>query len=387
MEGFALFRMPYAKECRFILGEVSELTSCADLDGRQGFIMAPFAPSAKEPILLIQGECIMVNDSLAKLEKQLTINLEPLTLNLEPLTLNPESLAHSRADYHIDFTNFHAHLQNGDFRKLVLSRSIDIPCPPSECPPSKCPPSKCPTSECPPSECPTIPSSGLTASSMGYPIALFEKACESYPRVMVALVFTPQSGLWLTATPEVLLAGGDGQWQTMALAGTLAYKDDLRWSDKNIQEQRYVATYIVKQLERFTGDFTEEGPYTVRAGHLAHLRSDFRFTLYNNTRVGELLQALHPTPAVCGLPKEAAFEFIQQYEHHRRSYYSGFMGPLAIDQSTHLFVTLRCMQIFRNAYRLYAGGGLLKDSVEEQEWLETETKLDTMRRIVLNDEF
>ena len=222
---------------------------------------------------------------------------------------------------------------------------------------------------------------------MGNPIALFEKACESYPRVMVALVFTPQSGLWLTATPEVLLAGGDGQWQTMALAGTLAYKDDLRWSDKNIQEQRYVATYIVKQLERFTSDFTEEGPYTVRAGHLAHLRSDFRFTLYNNTRVGELLQALHPTPAVCGLPKEAAFEFIQQYEHHRRSYYSGFMGPLAIDQSTHLFFTLRCMQIFRNAYRLYAGGGLLKDSVEEQEWLETETKLDTMRRIVLNDEF
>ena len=359
MNGFALFRMPYAKECRLIMGEVSELTSCNDLQGMQGFVMAPFAPSAKEPILLIHGECIMANDSLDKLEKL-------LTPSLEPLPLNPDSMTHSRADYHIDFTNFHAYLQNGDFRKLVLSRSIDIPFQ-------------------------TVRRhEGRSASFM----TLFEKACENYPRVMVALVYTPQSGLWLTATPEVLLAGGDGQWQTMALAGTLAYKDNLSWSDKNIQEQRYVATYIVKQLERFTNDFTEEGPYTVRAGHLAHLRSDFRFTLYNNTRVGELLQALHPTPAVCGLPKEAAFEFIQQYEHHHRSYYSGFMGPLAVELvteeqpkfhiSTHLFVTLRCMQVFQNAYRLYAGGGLLKDSVEEQEWLETETKLDTMRRIIAN---
>ena len=58
------------------------------------------------------------------------------------------------------------------------------------------------------------------------------------------------------------------------------------------------------------------------------------------------------------------------------------MGPLSIDGETNLFVTLRCMQIFPNAYRLYAGGGLLPDSVEEQEWQETETKLDTMRNLL-----
>jgi isochorismate synthase len=82
------------------------------------------------------------------------------------------------------------------------------------------------------------------------------------------------------------------------------------------------------------------------------------------------------------LPKQEAFQFILDYEHHQRSYYSGFLGPLFVNGQTNLYVTLRCMQLFENGYRLYAGGGLLKDSVEELEWQETETKLDTMRRIL-----
>lgn len=143
-----------------------------------------------------------------------------------------------------------------------------------------------------------------------------------------------------------------------------------------------MATYIAEQLELFTSSFTEDGPYTVRAGHLAHLRSDFHFTLSDPQRIGSLIETLHPTPAVCGLPKREAFQFILHNELHARSYYSGFMGPLDVQGRTHLFVTLRCMSIHENGYRLYAGGGLLTDSDEEQEWQETETKLDTMRRIL-----
>jgi isochorismate synthase len=210
--------------------------------------------------------------------------------------------------------------------------------------------------------------------------------------MFVALVYTPQSGMWLTATPETLLSGIDGRWQTMALAGTMPWSDEVLWSDKNLQEQRYVATYITRQLEHFTSDFTEDGPYTARAGHLAHLRSDFRFTLLDNARMGDLLFALHPTPAVCGLPKQATYEFILENEHTPRLYYSGFMGPLNLrlpegcllgkKPQTHLFVSLRCMQITDSQYRMFAGGGLLKDSIEEQEWQETEAKLETMRRVL-----
>ena len=83
-------------------------------------------------------------------------------------------------------------------------------------------------------------------------------------------------------------------------------------------------------------------------------------------------------------------------EHTPRLYYSGFMGPLNLRHQpsdispqpsdlrlqTHLYVSLRCMQVTDTQYRLYAGGGLLKDSVEEQEWMETEAKMETMRRVL-----
>ena len=159
--------------------------------------------------------------------------------------------------------------------------------------------------------------------------------------------------------------------------------ETVRWSTKNIQEQRYVATYIAECLERFSLDFREEGPRTVRAANLVHLRSDFTFTLYNNARVGDLLQALHPTPAVCGLPKREAFQFIVNNEHTPRKYYSGFMGPLLMaGDEAHLYVSLRCMQIVGSDYRLYAGGGLLRDSLLDQEWQETEAKMQAMRRLL-----
>lgn len=342
MTGVALFRLPYSSQCTMVSGEILELPSCAALSGCAGFVVAPFAPSEDNPLLLIRP------DRVEELEVGNAVSAHSGILGISGLSRTPASFRpNTRQDYHIDFANFHAHLTNGDFRKLVLSRSIDM----------------------------------LQTDDIS-PMTLFLRAHERYPRMFVCLVSTPRSGMWLTATPEILLSGSGSDWQTVALAGTTSYTDHVAWSDKNIQEQRYVATYITEQLEQFTEHFTEEGPHTVRAGHLAHLRSDFHFSLYNNKVIGDLLQALHPTPAVCGLPKHEAFRFILQNEHHDRSYYSGFMGPLFVGGQTNIFVTLRCMQIFEEGYRLYAGGGLLKDSVEELEWQETETKLDTMRNII-----
>ena len=297
----------------------------------------------------------------------LTSHPSPLTPHLSPLT--------SHITYASDFSTFHRALLNGEFQKLVLAR------------------------------CATIVNDGKTA-----PMELFRKACRCYPRMFVALVSTPQSGTWLTASPEILLESlPDSRFRTIALAGTMRLRSDkadnegqhLRWSAKNIQEQRYVASYLADVLRHFSDDVREDGPRTVRAAHLVHLRSDFTFSLYNKcTRVGELLEALHPTPAVCGLPKVEAQRFIISHEHDPRHYYSGFMGPYNVQQSTfdvqrslsgklvepgatHLYVSLRCMNITDSAYHLYAGGGLLRESTEQQEWQETEAKLDTMRRLLL----
>lgn len=347
MSAFAIYRLPYADHCIRVEqtdGEPAELLSCSELNGRSGFVLAPFDITPEQPILLIRPD---------KVETVPCEDGEPGGQVSDWVEDRNHATSPPDPPYTIDFANYHAQLEAGQFRKIVLARCADEETPqPIE------------------------------------PMALFRCACERYPRMFISLVYTEKSGYWLTATPEILLEKQDAQWRTIALAGTMKLEGEqldgegetLSWSTKNIQEQRIVATYITECLEQFTGDFQEEGPRTVRAANLVHLRSDFTFTLPDSDHLGDLLHTLHPTPAVCGLPKRDTFNFIVKNEHSPRRYYSGFMGPLG--EQTHLYVSLRCMNIEGNRYHLYAGGGLLKDSTEEQEWQETEAKLETMRSLL-----
>jgi isochorismate synthase len=339
MSAYALYRLPHFDQYTQIEGETCECLSCTQLNGQSGFVIAPFEVKEGQPIVLIRP------DKVTSHPLPHTSYLSPLPSHLSPLT----------SSYSIDFANYHSQLLQGTFRKIVLARQADE-----------------------------------TTDRPIDPVELFHCACQLYPRMFIALVHTPQSGMWLTATPEILLEGSGCDWRTIALAGTMRLEDgqldgegeNTTWSTKNIEEQRVVATYIAQCLEQFANDFREEGPRTVRAANLVHLRSDFTFTLPSDDRIGDLLQQLHPTPAVCGLPKREAFQFIIRNEYSPRRYYSGFMGPLQIP-STHLYVSLRCMNIEGNIYHLYAGGGLLRDSTLEQEWQETEAKLETMRRCLV----
>ncbi|MGV3639265.1 MAG: chorismate-binding protein, partial [Adhaeribacter sp.] len=65
-----------------------------------------------------------------------------------------------------------------------------------------------------------------------------------------------------------------------------------------------------------------------------------------------------------------------------RAYYSGFLGPVQVDGESHIYVNLRCMQLFEQAALLYAGAGITAESEPEKEWLETDMKMDTMYRII-----
>ena len=353
---FAIYRLPHTDVATFIQqteGEPAELHSCTELNGRSGFVVAPFEVTEEQPLLLIRPdvvESVLVESVECKVER------ENSAIDCSVSVKSPSTFhfpLSSKSTYAIDFANYHSQLQLGTFQKIVLARCVDE-----------------------------------SSDAAINPLTLFRRACDLYPRMFISLVSTPQSGIWLTATPEILLQGINHQWRTIALAGTMKLEgegllgegESTSWSIKNIKEQRYVSTYITECLEQYTSDFREEGPTTVRAADLVHLRSDFTFTLPDHQHIGDLLQTLHPTPAVCGLPKRDAFKFITHNEHTPRRYYSGFMGMLNPDGDTHLYVSLRCMNIEGNYYHLYAGGGLLKDSVMEQEWQETEAKLQTMRR-------
>lgn len=348
-QSYAYYRLPRAQQYTKLwqeTGEPEQLFSLTALNGREGFVVAPFAISESEPVLLIRADKTEVADV--------------------PCAESPDELPTTEAapvdwSYHVDFLSFHAQLLQGTFRKIVLSRQAVEALP------------ACSVEE------------------------LFFRACRQYPRLFVALVSTPVCGTWLMATPEILLEGVAGSYHTIALAGTMRLHGEqlqfdqqpqpldmnaITWSTKNIQEQRYVATYLMETLEHFSHDISEEGPMTIRAGNLVHLRSDFNFRFEETHLLGRLLQALHPTPAVCGLPKREAFDFICRNEKRPRRYYSGFLGPLSPQGETHLFVSLRCMQIEADGCRLFAGGGLMRDSREEQEWAETEAKMETMRNLL-----
>lgn len=350
---FVYFRLPHTKQVyrNRITEEPEEIASLAELNGRRGFVIAPFAPTGDSPILLLGADFEPVNVA------------DDCRLDAR---LIDADYANERSRYGVDFENYHAQLRYGTFSKIVLARCAR-----------------------------------LKATEHIPALALFARACRKYPRMFIALFSTERSGTWLIATPEILVSGEGRDMHTMALAGTMRLsgrnlgfdvegsgvgKDDIHWSTKNIQEQRYVEAYITECIEHCTSNFTVEGPYTTRAGDLVHLRSDIRFSLSDTSRMGDLLNALHPTPAVCGMPKAETRDFIIRNESAPRGYYSGFSGLLDPYGDTNLFVTLRCMQLSGgDAYTLYAGGGLLKDSDEQSEWDETEAKMNTMRKTFVAD--
>ena len=335
---FAFFRLPGGNELHYI-GQANNAVrifpSVESLNKQNGFVIAPFHVSETCPIVLIEAEeeaVFEIPEAVAASGKSEMIRQAP------------------SSDYKSRFNVFIQALANKEFEKLVLSYCMAVP--------------------------------HKTGFSPG---KVFYRACKRYIRSYVYLFHTPQTGTWMGSTPEVLLSGRKNKWQTVALAGTLPLRDGQLpeiWDEKKQKEQQFVTDYIRNCLHSYDVCPEETGPYSVQAGELAHLKTDFRFSLPENQALGELLNALHPTPAVCGLPKEKAFRFITGNEGYDRRYYSGFIGRLNPDEQTDLYVNLRCMQIENSRLLLYAGGGLVASSDLEEEWRETEDKLQTMLRII-----
>lgn len=227
------------------------------------------------------------------------------------------------------------------------------------------------------------------------PLDCFHALAAAYPNAFVSMVAVPGAGLWMGASPELLISVNAAQvFRTMSLAGTQRCTpgfsiNQAAWTQKEINEQALVSRYIVNCFKKIRlREYEEEGPRTVVAGNLMHLRTDFSVDMQavNFPQLGSvMLGLLHPTSAVCGMPKEAALSFISARETHGRAFYGGFLGPVNVVRETHLFVNLRCMQIGDGKATLYAGAGITADSDPQREWNETELKCQTLLA-VLNEE-
>ena len=353
---FALYRLPWTDEPILVLQEsreVETLNNLSDLNGKRGFVLTPFQHTSTHPGVIIRP------DKVARDWEQIGLAVSALVTDKD----YDEEEAHEGAGlgvcgdevdnklrYTEAFTRFIAPLQQKIFKKLVLSRR----------------------------EMQMLPEkfSLLTA---------FVNACNSYPRMMISLTHTPVTGTWIGCTPEIILSGQENQWHTVSLAGTMPMDGEAmpeHWSDKNREEQAFVSEYIRKTIKKFGSKLTENGPYTARAGQLVHLKTDFHFCLKKTEHLGDILNELHPTPAVCGLPKQQTYDFILDNEGYDRSYYSGIIGWLDPQEHTTLYVNLRCMRVSGKQALLYAGGGILASSTADTEWEETQHKMNTMKKII-----
>tara|TARA_A100000171_G_scaffold52611_1_gene71905 strand:- start:4871 stop:6097 length:1227 start_codon:yes stop_codon:yes gene_type:complete len=222
-------------------------------------------------------------------------------------------------------------------------------------------------------------------------ITKYLQLCDAYANAFVSIVSMSETGTWLGATPELLLEVNHSQFKTVALAGTQRRDiaksiSDTTWTQKEIEEQALVSRYIINCFKKIRlREYEEKGPKTIIAGNLLHLKTEFEVNM-KETNFPELgtvmLELLHPTSAIAGMPKEAALNFIQQHEGFDRSFYSGYLGPVQNEQKTSIFVNLRCMQLLENNAILYAGAGVTEDSVAEKEFEETEMKFNTLLNIL-----
>lgn len=213
-------------------------------------------------------------------------------------------------------------------------------------------------------------------------VTTFKRLVTKYPTAMVYVWFHPKVGLWLGATPETLVKINESCFETMSLAGTQVYNGttQVTWQEKELDEQQVVTDYIVSNLSSVCEEISAGTVETIKAGNLLHLKTKVTGKLKAAT--SELITRLHPTPAVCGFPKEKAKDFILQTENYNREFYTGFLGELNLGEASQLFVNLRCMQIKSSNALIYVGGGITKNSNPQKEFQETVAKSSTMKSVL-----
>ncbi|NJL14424.1 MAG: chorismate-binding protein [Microscillaceae bacterium] len=360
------WRLPLAQEWHVLLDlRGPRMPQTLDWDDtRPGFLISPFLNPAFQKSYRLQADVHYTSSQPWAAWWENPALPPAFKKTLSPANLAEQKWAHSLAPNFLTATQAQPIYQQlvqkgldaiaeGQFQKVVLSRRKDLPYP-----------------------------DGFQA------VHTFENLMQRYPAAFCYWFYLPGVGSWMGATPETLLHINPEQiFSTVALAGTQPYQPGLplkevAWRQKEIEEQALVSRYIINCFKKIRlREFEEEGPKTVVAGNLMHLKTSFRVDMRaaNFAELGRvMLELLHPTSAVCGMPKMPALDFILREEGYDRAFYSGFLGPVHIQDESHLFVNLRCMQLHPAHLSLYAGAGITEDSQPEKEWQETEIKCRTM---------
>ncbi|MFH7017514.1 chorismate-binding protein [Flavobacterium sp. FlaQc-47] len=335
---FVMYSKPNSSNIFGLLQQNNTLHKISDYK-EKGFVFASF--DEKQLILIPENESEIITTE----QEEITFD----TIEIEDLNFD----AAAKIQYEELVSKGIAAIKNEEFKKVVLSRSEKV-----------------------------------DLAEFDF-IETFQHLIELYPTTFSYAFFHPEIGFWMGATPEQLLKANGNVFETTALAGTQKanLEAEIVWQQKEKDEQQYVTDFIVKRLREVASavDITE--PYSVKAGSIWHIKTDISGVLNANSTLEEVIDTLHPTPAVCGLPKKKAKAFIIENENYHRTFYTGFLGELNSsfannDISSDLFVNLRSMQIQDNKAILYMGCGITKESIPEKEWEESVNKSMTMKRVL-----
>lgn len=351
---FASFRLPQQKQSTTYIQTTAgneDWLHIRDIREETGFIFAPFDTRNGLPYILIKPDMVIQGDEISR---ETIRKLEELPSQAQPEWNGPSPVVTERETYMKQVDAIKSSIATGAFQKAVLSR-IQV----------------------------------LKGAHMDVIPKLYQAICRRHPNAF-AYLFKRDEHFWMGASPEPLLRLREGKVSTVSLAGTRPYAEKHlninKWNAKEVLEQEYVTRYIHDVLRAFdVKDYRVSSPYVKKAGNLLHLRTDFSLDFEKlNGRLWEFVEAMHPTPAVAGQPKEDAITFIKNLEPHEREYYTGYLGPLSPGGEKDLFVNLRCMKVTPDYISLYVGGGITLESDPAEEWNETRLKALSLLKIMGN---
>jgi len=187
----------------------------------------------------------------------------------------------------------------------------------------------------------------------------------------------------LGASPERLLTVRQGQLRSDALAGTAPIgpqAEQLTRSDKDLREHELVVEAITEVLQQ-AGLVTRRPrhPRLARHGQLVHLHTPISAALADQQPLA-LAAALHPTPAVAGLPRREAMAALRSLEPFERGYYAAPIGWIDSEGDTELRVAIRSGTLHGQRLELTAGAGLVRGSDVERELAEVALKLGVLQQ-------
>jgi menaquinone-specific isochorismate synthase len=203
-------------------------------------------------------------------------------------------------------------------------------------------------------------------------------------------LFEPVPGSAIVgAAPETVATLRDGVFHATAVAGSIRRGESPREqaelaarllaSEKDRVEQRIALDDMVARLGTVAHQIrTDPQPHVLALARIQHLETEIRASVPSDVGILDVLRLLHPTPAVCGLPRDSAMAFLSEVEPFERGWYSGPVGLFDAEGNGVFVPALRMGVSTGSGWRLFAGAGIVEGSVPSLEWEETAIKFEPM---------